>query len=122
MDFLNSEWSVVDLTQAILSPPKKKTLTDYFQPAAATPKQGLPYSLQRYHPQPTVAEPHNSFEDNAAGPLRESMISGPSNPKHSAVNRTYSLSQKLEVLQYIYTYSEGEAACHFSIPRTTKRR
>ena len=83
MDFLNSKCSVVDLTQLILSPLKKKHI-DYFQPAAAALKQGLPYSLQRYYPQHTVAEL--------------------SNPKRSTVNRTYSLSQRLEVLQYIHTY------------------
>ena len=44
MDFLNLECSVVELTQLILSPLKKKT--DYFQPAAAALKQELLYSLQ----------------------------------------------------------------------------
>ena len=117
----SDECSVVDLTQPLSSLPKKRKLTDFFQPTAVTPRQGLPYCLQRYNPQPTVAEPHNISEVNAAGPSRETASSGRSKPKRSAVNKTYSLSQTLEVLQHMHTSSEAEAARHFGISRTTIR-
>jgi hypothetical protein len=39
--------------------------------------------------------------------------------KRSAVYKTYTLSQKLEVLDYVKSFSESQAANHFGIPRTT---
>ena len=38
-----------------------------------------------------------------------------------AVNKTYTLAQKLEVLQYVRSHFEAEVAHHFEIPRTTIR-
>ena len=37
----------------------------------------------------------------------------------SVVNKTYTLSRKLEVLHYVANFSETGASCHFGIPRTT---
>ena len=37
----------------------------------------------------------------------------------SAVNKTYTLSRKLEVLHYVANSSETEASRHFGIPRST---
>ena len=34
------------------------------------------------------------------------------------VNKTYTLSRKLEVLHYVANSSETETSCHFHIPRT----
>ena len=39
--------------------------------------------------------------------------------KRSAVNKIYTLAQKLDVLKYAGRHSESEAVQHFGIPRTT---
>ena len=59
---------------------------------------------------------------------RESLvaISGPSisdgnQRERGAVNKTYTLAQKLDIIQYLRTHSEAEAARHFEIPQTTIR-
>ena len=39
--------------------------------------------------------------------------------KYSAVNKIYTLAQKLDVLKYADRHSESEAAQNFGIPHTT---
>ena len=107
---------------------KKRKLTDYFTPAS-TPTRGMPHFLQRYNPQRSAIKRRDLFQDDTGGgPSREgpSAISGPStshnNPgERSTVNKTYTLAKKLEILQYVCSHSETEAARHFEIPRTTIR-
>ena len=83
MDFLNLECSVVELTQLILSPLKKKTQTTFSQ-------QQQPRNKDCFIPYSDIT-------------LNLQLLNL-SNPKRSAINRTYSLSQRLEVLQYMHTY------------------
>ena len=107
---------------------KKRKLTDYFTPAS-TPTRGMPHFLQQYNPQRSAIKRRDLFQDDTGGgPSREgpSAISGPStshnNPGEcSTVNKTYTLAKKLELLQYVCSYSEAEAARYFEIPRTTIR-
>ena len=84
----------------------------------------MPYFLQQYKPQEPVTKAHE--DGTGGGSNRESpaAISGSSTShgnqcKRSAVNKIYTLAQKLEVLQYVRTHFEAEAARHFEIPRTT---
>ena len=114
---------VVDLT--LPQPKKPRKLTDYFAPAMTRPTR-MPYFLQRYKPQEPVTKARD--DGTGGGSNRESpaAISGPSTShgnqrKRGAVNKTYTLAQKLEVLQYVRTHSEAEAARHFEIPQTTIR-
>ena len=113
--------AVVDLTLPELKKPRK--LTDYFALAMTRPTR-MPYFLQQYKPQEPVTKAHE--DGTGGGSNRESpaAILGPSTIhgnqcKRSAVNKTYTLAQKLEVLQYVRTYFEAEAARHFEIPWTT---
>lgn len=95
-------------------------LTDYFATAVTRPT-GMPYFLQRYKPQQPATE---ACEDGTGGgSTRESLsaISGPSTShgnqrERSAVNKTYTVAQELEVLQCVHTHSEAEAAHHSEIP------
>ena len=84
----------------------------------------MPYFLQQYKPQEPVTKARE--DGTGGGSNRESpaAISGSSTShgnqcKRSAVNKIYTLAQKLEVLQYVRTHFEAEAARHFEIPRTT---
>ena len=87
----------------------------------------MPYFLQQYNPQESAIKLHNFIQDDTGGePSREgpSGISGPSTSHNnqgecSTVNKMYTLAKELEVLQYVCSHSEADAACHFEIPRTT---
>ena len=125
-----SDSDVIDLPTSL--PPPKKRRTDYFQPTKGKSERGMPYFLQQYNPRPAVVSPNSSFNDRTAGELPSpndpsGLGSSASNPKskgkskHSAVNKTYTLAQKMAVLKYAGTHSESEAARHFGIPRTTIR-
>ena len=112
----DSEGSVV-VALTLPQPKKPRKLTDYFAPAM-TRSTRMPYFLQRYKPQELVTKARD--DGTGGGSNRESpaAISGPSTSdsnqrERSAVNKTYSLAQKPEVLQYVRTHSEAEAAHHF---------
>ena len=64
------------------------------------------------------------MEHQVGQPSRTPPVSGPSKSNgkiRSAVNKTYSLAAKLDVLKYVTLHSESEASRHFDIPRTTIR-
>ena len=121
----SSDSDVIDLTKpSSTSRPKK--LTDYFQKKQQTTSNKMPYFLQRFRPQLPSAAPLNLVNDRVTEePSSSKAISSPVvlkvKSKCSAVNNTYSLAKKLEVLKYVGQYSESEAARHFDIPRTTIR-
>jgi hypothetical protein len=120
------EFDTIDLTQPL--PPPKKLLTDYYKRAAHPSSTGrMPYFLQSYNPRPTSSVPQVPKEHSAGqssthesqGSSSTSSLKGKN--KRSAVNKTYSLARKFEVLNYVAKFSESEAARHFDIPRTTIR-
>ena len=122
------EFDTIDLTQPL--PPPKKLLTDYFKRAAhPSSTDRMPYFLQRYNPRPTSSVPQvpkessagqsSSHEPQGSSCSVTSSLKGKN--KRSAVNKTYSLARKFEVLNYVAKFSESEAARHFDIPRTTIR-
>ena len=90
----------------------------------------MPYFLQNYNPCLVAATSQSSFDDCTTVELSllnepSSLGPGASSPKskgkgtHSAVNKTYSLALKLDVLKYAGIHSESETARHFDRPHTT---
>ena len=83
----------------------------------------MPYFMQRYCPQlPSTLVQDRAAEEPSSSrgtPSTSDSVVFKVKGKRSAVNKTYSLAWKLEVLKYVGQYSESEAACHFDISRTT---
>lgn len=127
----NSEEStvkeIVGLTLPMPLPKKKKLIIKFFQSTKRLLRSsGTPYFLQCYNPQPAPA----------SGPATGQSSTLPSSSKETAhevstdgkkkgagtrcaVNKTYTLSRKLEVLHYVANSSKTEASHHFGIPCTS---
>ena len=102
---------------------KKKKITDYYTTVTATRSYNITsfFDYSRRRSQTNVVESVNTetvISDQRTASSIESHIS---KNKRKASYTTYSLRQKLEVLDFIKTHSEADAARHFSIPRTTLR-
>ena len=69
------------------------------------------------------ASPQSTDTSNL-GPVTQSRspdIAERSSSKRKSTYTTYSLRQKLELLDYVKAHSEADASRHFGIPRTTLR-
>ena len=106
---------IVDLTLPTPSPKKKKLITKFFKPTKRLPQSsGRPSNfLQQYNPRPVpasgLATGHSStLPSSSTGPTTE--VSTDEKKKgagtRSAVNKTYTLLRKLEVLNYVANSSE----------------
>ena len=118
---------IVDLTLPTPSPKKKKLITKCFKPNKRLPQSGgTPYFLQRYNPQPAPAfglatGQSSTLPSSSIEPATEVSTDGKKKGAgtRSVVNKTYTLSKKLEVLHHVANFSETEASRHFGILRTT---
>ena len=102
---------------------KKKEITDYYTTVTVTCSYNITsfFDYSRRHSQTNVVESVNTETVVSDQRTASSIESHISKNKRKASYTTYSLRQKLEVLDFIKTHSEADAVRHFSIPRTTLR-
>ena len=111
------------------SPPRpKKLITDFFNRTSAVQEKSMPSFLCQFNPltnaqkslPPCSVNKEPGQAQQPAMPCSSSNSAGnKEKKKRSAVYKTYTLRQKLEVLDYVKSFSESQAANHFGIPRTT---
>ena len=127
--------SVLSDSEDVTAPKVKKKITDYFTTTTITRKHDITSYLRgsKKCAPATVIESANtqqvlSLEDDSVVTVSKSLhkytqledgnVPG-SQKKRKPFYATYTLRQKLVVLDYTKTHSESETARHFSIPRTT---
>ena len=101
---------IIELDSSTELPQPKRLITDFFNRSTERQAESVPNFLCRFEPQAVH---------------RETQPTKPAQPQSSASSRkgtaykTYTLGKKLEVLEYVKSFNESQAASHFGIPRTT---
>lgn len=117
--------------------PKRRKVTDYFEKLPrSTEQQDFPAFLKQYHPTDIPRRPsrskrpvgrprktdsvrHADIESSQQTPETLKQSSEESKGTRKGVYRSYSLSQKLEIVRFARVHSEAAASRKYSVSRST---